>query len=196
MDLETLTTYDTFAADFATEWETQKPPADLRRIVKRFFLPGPTADIGCGSGRDAAWLTDNGFPTIGYDPSEGLLAEARARHPGCRFEKAALPELVGIADETFANVLCETVIMHMAPRLVPASVGRLVDILRRGGILYLTWRIAGGSGQRDERGRLYAAVGRELVLPSLAGTDLFLDEETTSESSGRRIHRLVARRRA
>ena len=196
MDLETLAAYDAAAGDFATTWETQPAPTDLHRIVNRFFAPGLTADIGCGSGRDVAWLTENGFTTVGYDPSEGLLAEARARHPGCRFEKAALPELVGITDETFANVLCETVIMHMPPMFVPASVRRLVDMLRPGGILYLTWRITEGSGQRDESGRLYAAVGRELVLPSLAGAAVLLDEETTSESSGRRIHRLIAQRRA
>lgn len=196
MDLETLTAYDTAAADFATEWETQPPPADLHRIVKRFFLPGLTADIGCGSGRDVAWLAANGFPAVGYDPSEGLLGQARARHPGCRFENAALPELIGIAAETFANVLCETVIMHMAPGLIPTSVRRLVDILRPEGILYLSWRVTRGTAQRDRSGRLYAAVGRELVSSSLAGADLLFDEETVSESSGRVIQRLVARRRA
>jgi SAM-dependent methyltransferase len=195
MDVKTLTAYDASAADFATEWETQPPPADLHRIVKLFFVPGLTADIGCGSGRDAAWLTDNGFPSVGYDPSEGLLAEARARHPGCRFENAALPELVGIADESFLNVLCETVIMHLAPALVPPSVCRLVDILRPGGVLYLSWRITAEADQRDKSGRLYAAFGSEMVLPSLSGAELLLDEETISESSGRMIHRLVVRRK-
>jgi SAM-dependent methyltransferase len=196
MDLETLTAYDAAAADFATTWETQPAPADLHRIVNRFFVRGLTADIGCGSGRDVAWLVEHGFPAVGFDPSEGLLAEARARHPDCRFENAALPELVGIASTTFANVLCETVIMHMAPALVPASMQRLVDILRPDGILYLSWRVTRGTDQRDDSGRLYAAVDGELVLSSLAGVDLLLDEETMSESSGRLIHRLVARKEA
>ena len=44
-------------------------------------------------------LAANGFPAVGYDPSEGLLAQARAMHPALKFERAVLPELHGIAQE-------------------------------------------------------------------------------------------------
>ena len=40
---------------------------------------GYLVDIGCGSGREVAWLNASGFPAAGFDASEGLLAEARAR---------------------------------------------------------------------------------------------------------------------
>jgi SAM-dependent methyltransferase len=69
MDPATLAAYDAAAAAFAAEWDAQLAPTDLHDLVKRFFRPGLTADIGCGSGRDAAWLAANGFPTVGYDPS-------------------------------------------------------------------------------------------------------------------------------
>src|ERR1043166_7711102 len=111
MDPATLAAYDAAAAAFADDWEAQPAPVDLHDLVRRFSRPGLTADIGCGSGRDAAWLGANGFPTIGYDPSEALLARARALHPGVTFAQAALPELRGIADGTFDNVLCETVLI-------------------------------------------------------------------------------------
>src|SRR5262249_26819081 len=61
MDQTTLAAYDRDAAAFAREWETQPAPSDLHDVVRRFFAPGPTADIGCGSGRDTAWLGRNGF---------------------------------------------------------------------------------------------------------------------------------------
>ena len=56
MDEATLKAYDRDASGIATEWAEQPPPADLHAIVRRFFVLGATADIGCGSGRDAAWL--------------------------------------------------------------------------------------------------------------------------------------------
>jgi trans-aconitate methyltransferase len=99
---------------FADEWAAQPPPTDLA-VVRQFFIPGTTADIGCGSGRDAAWLNENGYPTRGFDASEGLLAEAQRRYPHIEFTKAILPDLDGLAESSFANVLCETVIMHLEP---------------------------------------------------------------------------------
>jgi SAM-dependent methyltransferase len=194
MDQTTLAAYDRDAAAFAREWETQPAPSDLYEIVRRFFAPGPTADIGCGSGRDTAWLGRNGFAAIGYDASERLLAEARRLHRGIRFQRAALPGLHGIGAEAFTNVLCETVIMHLAPDAIIPSVERLLAILRPGGTLYLSWRVTEGADKRDEHGRLYAAFDPALVFQALASSDLLLDEQRTSLSSGKVVRRVVARK--
>jgi 2-polyprenyl-3-methyl-5-hydroxy-6-metoxy-1,4-benzoquinol methylase len=195
MDRATLAAYDAAAAAYAQEWEAQPAPVDLHNLAKRFFRPGLTADIGCGSGREAAWLAANGFPTAGYDASEGLLAQARAAHPGVTFEQAALPELHGIAEGTFDNVLCETVIMHLGRQEIGRAVRRLLAILKPDGILALSWRME-KRDRRDERGRLYSAFGHDLVLGALSGASVLLDQELVSSSSGRKINRLVARRGA
>jgi len=138
MDKETLIAYDTAAESFAREWHEQPPPVDLHGLIKTFFRPGPTADIGCGSGREVAWLCANGFPAIGYDPSEGLLAKARE--------------------------------------------------------LYLSWRVTEGADRRDEQGRLYAAFDKEIVVRALSNGSFLLDEEVVSASSGKKVHRIIARK--
>src|SRR4051812_7085427 len=54
MEAATLQAYDRDARAFADEWDGQPAPSDLHAAVRRFFIPGgATADIGCGSGRDA-----------------------------------------------------------------------------------------------------------------------------------------------
>ena len=197
MDQQTLAAYDLDAADFAAQWHDQPAPHDLHALIGRFFRPGPTADIGCGSGREVAWLAAHGFPVVaGYDPSTGLLSEARARYPHLTFETAALPDLAGIPDGSFDNVLCETVIMHLAADAIAPSVERLMAILRSGGILYLSWRVTEGADERDTYGRLYAAFDRRCVTRALAGATTLLDEQTVSASSGKTIHRIVARKDA
>ena len=123
-------------------------------LVREYFIPGPTADIGCGSGRDTSWLTEYGFPTIGYDPSAGLLAHARQRYPKLDFRRSALPELDGVPDHAFVNVLCKTVIMH---------------------------------------GRFYAAFDTGIVVSALSGANLLRHEELVSVSSGKKVHRIIAR---
>ncbi len=138
MDNSTLAAYNCHSVAFAKEWDEQPPPSDLRAVVRQYFRPGLTADVGCGSGRDAAWLSGNGYPAIGFDPSEGLLQEARQRHPGVRFQCGALPDLAGAADGSFVNVLCETVIMHLDPGIIAPSVRRLMALLETGGTLYLS----------------------------------------------------------
>ncbi len=194
MDQRTLSAYDLDAHAFATDWESQPAAADMQAAVKRFFKPGPTADIGCGSGRDTAWLNYVGLPTIGYDPSEGLLAEARRLHPKVRFHRSSLPELHGIANASLANVLCETVIMHLRPALIPPSVQKLLAILQPGGNLYLSWRVTEKADKRDEFGRLYTAFDPNLVLHALESAEILLDEQSDSASSGKLVRRIVARK--
>src|ERR1700691_4817499 len=121
MDRETLAAYDRGADAFAKEWLEQPPAADLHAAVLEYFRPGRTADVGCGSGRDAAWLSENGFPTTGYDGSEGLLRTARDRFPTIPFVLAALPELARVGENTFENVLCERVIMHLGAAEIASS---------------------------------------------------------------------------
>lgn len=194
MDRATLSAYDTAAADFAKDWHDQPPPSDLHALVRRFFNRGKTADIGCGSGREVAWLNANGYPAVGYDASQGLLAEARRRYPECQFGGAALPELADIASGAFDNVLCETVIMHLPQNDIAPSVRRLLDVLKPDGILYLSWRVTRDADQRDKNERLYSAFAADIVRGEMREVAILLDEEVVSESSGKIIHRIVARR--
>jgi 2-polyprenyl-3-methyl-5-hydroxy-6-metoxy-1,4-benzoquinol methylase len=194
MDRPTLAAYEHAAEAFATDWHAQPAPTDLHVVVRRFFRPGLTADIGCGSGREVAWLCAQNFPAIGYDASEALLGEARGRYPGLSFRSAALPELKGVPESEFDNVLCETVIMHLPADLIPASARALMSILKPDGILYLSWRVTEGADQRDQHGRLYSAFSKAYVVDALASASVLLDEEVTSASSGKKIHRIVARK--
>jgi SAM-dependent methyltransferase len=182
MDERTLATYDREAPAFAREWHEQPAPTDLHALVRRFFT--------------SAWLNANGFPATGYDASEGLLAEARRLHPDLRFQPAALPALPGIADHSFTNVLCETVIMHLEAAAIEPSVRRLVSILEPGGTLYLSWRVTEGDNRRDDQGRLYAAFDPALVFQGLGSANVVLNEQLDSRSSRKLIRRIVARNTA
>jgi SAM-dependent methyltransferase len=197
VDSETIRIYDTQGADFARDWEDdQSPPDDLRDALRTYFTFGPTIDVGCGSGRDTAWLAENGFDVIGVDASKGLLAEARRRHPGVRFQRDSLPALESVKSGAFANVLSETVIMHLSANAVADAANRLVSLLAPQGALYLSWRVTDGEDSRDKAGRLYAAFDTSLVTGALDGLEITLDEQLVSASSGRVVHRIVARRTA
>ncbi len=193
MDRATLAAYDAGADSFADNWHAQPPPEDLHEIIQRFFKMGPTADIGCGGGRDVAWLNAHGYAAVGYDASLGMLGEARRRHPGHEFFLSVLPALDGVASNSFDNVLCETVIMHLPHNMIAPAARRLADIVKPGGILYLSWRVF-DADTRDGKGRLYTVFDSKIVRDELRAMTLLLDEQVTSASSGNVIHRIVARR--
>lgn len=195
MDEQTIEAYSTGASRFAAEWRDQPAPTDMYALLQRYFTPGgKTADIGCGAGRDVAWLNDHGFPTIGYDAAQGLLMQAEDAYPNLVFKHDVLPELGSIDAETFDNVLCETVVMHLPPEEVARACARLVDVLKPGGTLYLSWRVSDSASKRDGAGRLYAGFDAARVRDGLGDVRFLLDAETVNESSGKRVHRLIARR--
>jgi len=161
----------------------------------KYFAPGgASADIGCGSGRDVDWLNRNGYPCIGFEPSAGLRDEARRRFPDWRFEAGALPDLDALNGETFANVVCETVLMHLPPADIRTAVRALARALDLRGTLYLSWRVTDGADVRDAAGRLYCAFPVDAVRSELAGFAMLYDADEISASSGHRVHRLIVRR--
>ena len=191
-DSTTLDAYSRDAARYSQEWLDQPPPNDLYALLETHLVPqGTTAEIGCGNGRDAAWLAAHDYRVCGFDASTALLAEARRLHPEIVFREAALPELAEI-DERFDNVVCETVIMHLPAESIPLAVDNLRRLLRPNGVLYLSWRVTEGEDTRQPDGRLYAAFEPKLVVDALVDCAILLFEDVTSESSGKRICRVIA----
>jgi 2-polyprenyl-3-methyl-5-hydroxy-6-metoxy-1,4-benzoquinol methylase len=197
MDAKTLDAYNKQAGPYAREWLEQDAPSDMYELLARYFAPGLTADIGCGAGRDTAWLAENGFRASGFDASEGLLNEARAAHPGLTFQRATLPELDGLERGVYQNVLCETVIMHLEPARISEAMTSLIELLGPGGTLYVSWRVTEHESLRDKAGRLYSSFDRQLViLPATERCDVLFEQDVISASSGKRIERLVVRKKA
>jgi SAM-dependent methyltransferase len=193
-DEQTSRAYAANAARYSQDWLDQPAPSDLYALLETYFVKGgETADIGCGNGRDAAWLAANGYKVTGFDSSPALLDEARRLFPALTLRLATLPDLAEIAD-TFDNVLCETVIMHMPAADIPAAVRGLLRIIKPGGVLYLSWRVTEGADQRHADGRLYAAFDPAVVRGQLDGCEILHVEDTISLSSGRRICRIIARK--
>jgi SAM-dependent methyltransferase len=195
-DSPTLDAYAKDAARYSQEWLDQPPPNDLYAVLEAHLVPqGTTAEIGCGNGRDAAWLAGHDYRVCGFDGSAELLAEARRLYPEIAFREATLPALAEI-DERFDNVVCETVIMHLPLESIPLAVDNLRRILRPNGVLYLSWRVTEGEDMRQPDGRLYTAFEPKLVVNALVDCAILLFEDVTSESSGKRVCRVVASKNA
>jgi ubiquinone/menaquinone biosynthesis C-methylase UbiE len=197
VDKKTLAIYDQDPSNFSEGWLAQPTPVEILKTVKTYFKPGaPTADIGSGSGRDVHWLNENGYPCTGFDASEGLLNFARQKFPQYQFSKTSLPSLKEISADSFQNVLCETVLMHLNECDHQQSIVNLIRILKPGGVATLSWRHPTPT-PRDEHGRLYEAVSLEKVLKTASDNGaLILDQSTfISSSSAKTITQAVVQKK-
>lgn len=74
--------------------------------LRRYGTPGPRVlDIGCGTGRDAAYLHHAGHTVTGADLSEAMLAYARVQHCGPHYVRADLHGF-DLGEKVFDAVAC------------------------------------------------------------------------------------------
>jgi MPBQ/MSBQ methyltransferase len=107
-------------------------------------------DAGCGTGLQTAILLELGYEVVGLDPSAGLLALARHRHPAARFARGDAQALPW-RDGTFDVVVSCGSVLSFVPR-PGRAIGEMARVLRPGGQLFLevehrwsldlVWRVA------------------------------------------------------
>ena len=60
-DSDTTVAYNATAPQFADRWFDLRLEEDMARFAGRLGPGARVLDVGCGPGRDAAWLAEQGF---------------------------------------------------------------------------------------------------------------------------------------
>ena len=77
--------YDTHVRDLVGPYEAVDP-AKLHAWLAGLLPAAPrsAADIGAGTGRDAAWLAAQGYDVVAVEPSSGMRSAGERLHPDPR----------------------------------------------------------------------------------------------------------------
>ncbi len=138
-------TYDTIAASFAEQ--TARMPVQYEDMGRRFLALLPVSssilDVGCGAGRDMAWLEALGAGVTGVDLSPGMLAQARRRVRGPLFEMDM--RHLGFPDSSFGGIWCMASLLHLPKAEAPRALAEMRRVLVPAGVLALT--IQEGEGE-------------------------------------------------
>jgi SAM-dependent methyltransferase len=179
--------YDALAAGFAARWFEMRLLEDMRRLVARLPPGGRVLDVGCGPGRDVAWLAEQGFAALGVDLSRGMLAEGRARGvPGALIQ--ADMRRLPFRDGTFAGIWACASLLHIPRAQAGATLRELARVVRPGH-LYLS--VKQGTGQEwivpPEGGRIlftYYTPGELRALLHESGF-VVLEQWQSADQAGR-----------
>jgi SAM-dependent methyltransferase len=102
-------------------------------FIREHTRPGPTLDVGCGTGILAARVAASGYPTTGLDFSRGMLRVMTQRRPDLGAVAGSGTHLP-FPDDTFALTYCVAVMHHVAdPVAVRQTLTEMARVTRPGG---------------------------------------------------------------
>jgi SAM-dependent methyltransferase len=107
-------------------------------------LPSRIADIGAGTGRDAAWFAAQGHRVLAVEPTEFFRSAGKALHPSPRIEwlDDTLPDLERTLarGEVFDRVVLCAVWLHLRDEERARAMPNLARLLAPGGLLIMSLR--------------------------------------------------------
>lgn len=127
--------YDRIAAEYAAQNSEMRAGLERwgLRFVEEVGHAAPVLDLGCGAGRDTAWLAARGVRVVGTDLSAGMLAQARLRtgRPLVQADMRLLPFPAG----RFRGVWCMASLLHLPKAEAPLALAEMRRVLAPGGAL-------------------------------------------------------------
>ncbi|KNX38658.1 class I SAM-dependent methyltransferase [Luteipulveratus halotolerans] len=120
------------------------------RLVRESGLGVEVADIGCGTGRLAPFLTAHGLSPRGLDLSPEMITVARRDQPGFTFEQGDVRALP-YADASLGGALGWYSLMYLTPDDRAVAFGELARVVKPGGHLAMAYKMGDDSQRRGGR---------------------------------------------
>ncbi len=154
MMMDVCESYDSASRAYADhlERELEQKPLD-RHLLNRFAEAtcgrGLVADLGCGPGHVARYLSERGVSMLGIDLSPGMIAIASERNPGIDFRVGDMRALA-LDDATLAGIISFYSIVHFRPDELPPLFAEMHRVLRPGGLALIAFHAGEEVVHRDE----------------------------------------------
>ena len=188
----TIRYYDSKAADQVQKYE-QADMSEVHGILCEAFTSGARLlELGCGSGRDAAFLLSKGFDVLITDGSANILDHALQIHPELepRHRLLRLPGPFPFREKEFDGVYAIGVFMHLDLSGYVASLKEIWRVLKKGGRFFLSvphHRDDLIEKERDDMGRRYTALTEQDWIKECESVGfVMLSTYETDDSLGRR----------
>jgi predicted TPR repeat methyltransferase len=154
VDRETISVYDTKAADYAKLLNKQAPDAQLVAFMRLLPDGGRVLDLGCGPATSSAHMRDAFFRPDPVDASAGMVILANETYD-INARVMTFDEIDMVAD--YAGVWANFSLLH-APRVdLPRYFAAIATALLPAGVFSIGMK-TGTADKRDRIGRMYTYV--------------------------------------
>lgn len=185
--------FDAVAADYAALLPDLSVEAPLDRAVLGAFVEmvrqagdGVVADVGCGTGRVAAHLAEQGLRVVGFDVSPRMVALARGAH---RDVAVAHVRELPVRSGALGGVLAWYSLINLGVERLVDAVHELARVTRPGAPVLLAFQ--SGEGERVDRTTAY---GRAVPMTYVRHRVEVVEQALTEAQLA--VHATVRRRAA
>ncbi|MEP6507430.1 MAG: class I SAM-dependent methyltransferase [Gemmatimonadales bacterium] len=181
--------YDAIASAYAENLfnELDAKPLDrhlLNRFAEEVAGRGLVADIGCGPGQIARYLSDRGVRMIGIDLSAEMVAVAAKLNPKIEFRVGDMLSL-DFADASLSGIVAFYSIIHLEPSDIAAAFREFERALAKDGVLLVAFHIGDHVHHVDEMWGKPVSLDFRFLRPSDVSDALELAGFVVAESTER-----------
>ena len=153
-DKSVAANYDVIASAYADHLyhELDGKPLDrhlLNRFAEEVSGRRMVADIGCGPGHIARYLSDRGVSMTGIDVSPEMVRIASERCPDIQFRVGNMTAL-DVPDASLAGIVAFYSIIHLEPADLPLAFREFKRTLADDGLLLVAFHIGDHTHHADE----------------------------------------------
>ncbi len=142
---KTYEVYSKYAKEYAESTFPNLLQYQLTQFVSYLEKGAKIVDMGCGSGKDVEYLSEEGFDVLGVDYSKEMVDEAQERVPNGKFSVMDMRNLT-FDNDTFDGIWCCASIFHIPKEHIPEVLTKFRDILKKDGVMFIC--VQEGEGER------------------------------------------------
>ncbi len=131
---------DRYAAEFGSELDRKPLDRSLLGVIAELAGYGPVADVGCGPGHVAAYLSGLGVTTVGVDISSRMCLSANRQRgiPSAAGDMTALP----LASSSMEAIICFYAVIHLGTAERDAAYSEFARVVRPGGHVLVAFHVS------------------------------------------------------
>jgi ubiquinone/menaquinone biosynthesis C-methylase UbiE len=134
---DTIDWYNSHAEKYADAGASYFDMNHITTFIGELLKGAYVLDAGCGSGRDANILSEQGLRVVGFDLSVGLLKVAKQKYPDIDFVEGDLRSLP-FGDSSFDGVWSNTSLLHLeTAKDVKKALSEMSRVLKPKGVIHV-----------------------------------------------------------
>lgn len=159
-------------------------------LLQTFKKNSSLLEIGCGSGRDASFMTKNNFDVTAIDGSKNMIEEAKKIHIELseKLYHKTLPSDLEF-NQVFDGIYSIATLMHLSRIDLEKTMSKIYDLLNKNGKFLMSvslFRDDIDENGFDEKGRFFLVLGFEEWISLLENVGFtILERKTNSDGLGR-----------